>query len=424
MIQNTSITIHRDYLEDYLSLKGCAAVAVFYEERYSFDDPDFDKVLGNREGAEFKLPGRTLLLTRVDKQTQKPATQFTRIWGCRLILNPTRRPISNEQEPVLLWPDHEKPVALKQAQEVFGLLPQIYVRDEVLKAYEGKDEFTVHPESGNVSYGSRWSTSRSYRLGRHHIVIDLKGLYEGTPPYVIRHFNKFSVPKAEAERDRKVNGDCHIGQRSRDLIYTYLQFTESLTLLADRVGLFLEQKDIGGFSKKEIEYHGWWTMETLKQLGYLVSLEITFPEFLGRCMDLFKLLEHLKPGPLKQILKRLGMPKTEFSSLGTLRLLGTLCQLAKIAKDNGEDLIDDFTSIHADWDERVELEELSPLFALNSLRNIEGHITGQDSQIRLEKALEVLGIDSQKTLNGWGYALDRVYDKLAIALSKIDPSVL
>jgi len=201
------------------------------------------------------------------------------------------------------------------------------------------------------------------------------------------------------------------------VIYAYLQLIRALAFLADRMGLFLEQKDIGGFSVEEVNYHGWWTMEALKPLGDVISLEITQSEFLNRCKLLFKLLEHIKPGPLKQILNKMGMPKTEFRDFGSLKLLGTICQLAKIAIDNGDKLVVDFGQIYPKWDKSVILEELSPIFALNGLRIIEVHASEEEAQQCMQKALETFGIEQQGTKTGWGRALDIVYDKLAESLN-------
>ena len=407
------IIIRRDYFEDYLSLKGCAAVAVFYEERYSFDDSDIDEVLRDQKSIKFSLPGRKLILVRVDGKHHDGATQFTRVWGCRLILKPEKRSITEEPDPVLSWPDHDKPIDRDEA----GNIENIYVTDDVLKNYEGRKEFSIHPESGNVFYGDWWGTSYSYRYGRHHIGVELRKLYEGSPPYVIRHFNKFAVPEAEAEKDKANNGDRHIGLRARDIIYAYLELIRALAFLADRMDLFLEQKDIGGFSVEEVNHYGWWTMEALKPLSYVISLEITQSEFLNRSKLLFKLLEHLKPGPLKQTLNKMGLPKTEFRDFGSLRLLGTICQLAKIAINNGDNLVVDFSQIYPKWDKNEILDELSSIFALNGLRTIEVHISEEETQQRMQIALESLGIEQQRTKTGWGRALDIVYDKLADSLN-------
>jgi hypothetical protein len=80
--------IKRDYLEDYLSLKGCAAVAVFYEERYSSDDAAFEGALGSAKFIERSLPGRRLMLRRFDPDKDSEHTQCSEVWGCKLLVKP------------------------------------------------------------------------------------------------------------------------------------------------------------------------------------------------------------------------------------------------------------------------------------------------------------------------------------------------
>jgi len=56
------ISIRRDYFEDYLSLKGCAAVATYFEERYSDLDRRIELLLAGEEAVSFSLPGRRLTM--------------------------------------------------------------------------------------------------------------------------------------------------------------------------------------------------------------------------------------------------------------------------------------------------------------------------------------------------------------------------
>ncbi len=414
-----SIQIRREYLEDYLSLKGCAGVAVYYEGRLSSDDPDFDKALGENKSIELSLPGRKLVLLRVDEKYHMGATQKTRIWGCRLILKPITRPISEEKIPALLWPDHDKPISQKGLGITTSSLEYVYVKDDVLKEYENKEEFSIDPESGTVSHGSWWSVGYAHRYGRHHIAVEIRKLYEGTLPHVVIHFNKYAVSKIEAEKEKEIYGDRHVGQRAKEMIYAYLELIELLSTTAEKAGLLFKQNEIGGFIKKDVEYQGWFEIDAFKPLGNAISVNITEKEFLDRCLELFKLLENLKQASLRNILIKLGMPKEKIKDLKSLRLLGTLCQLATIARDVGLDLMNDFESILPKWDEEKKLDELSTLFALNCFRSLKGHVAGKKYQEKLERALEVFGIDIKDTKKGWGQALDMVYDKIISSFSKM-----
>lgn len=411
-----SVRVRRDYLEDYASLKGCAAAAVYYEERYSQGDPDIANAIEEKDGIELSLPGRRVCMIRVKPEHAHGADQLTRVWGCRLILKPKGRPITDEEDPDLIWPGGRK---LRD----FRTLESIVVRDNVLQEWESKDEFSVSPESGNVNYGGWWGTSRSYRIGRHHISVELAKLYEGTPAYVVQHFHRFAVPEEEFERDIKVYGERHVGQRAAELIDAFFSIVATLVELSERVGEPYNDEALVGISREHVRYHGWWTLEGFKKLGHVIPLDLTRDAFLGRCMDLYQLLERVKPGPLKRLLLMLGLSAEDLKNLGNvgaLRYLATLCQLATIARESGYGLITDFTTIRPLWDKDHKLELTAPVFALQSLRISRGHPLGGDAEKKLDEALKAFGLSQQGLKGGWGPGLDKVYDVLIERLNQVN----
>jgi hypothetical protein len=173
------VEIKRDYLEDYLSLKGCAAVAVFYEERYSSDDPTFEAAITETGFVDSRLPGRQLMLRRVDPIVGNGHTQRSEVWGCKLLLKPEGRPISEEPDPTLDWPG----VGVVTPGNM-PLMEEAYVCDEVLKEYESRDEFTVIPDHGCIGHRSWWGVSYCRRFSRNHIAVEIRKLYaaERHPP--------------------------------------------------------------------------------------------------------------------------------------------------------------------------------------------------------------------------------------------------
>jgi hypothetical protein len=208
------ITIARDYLEDYLSLRNRVAIATYFEERYSSGDTEIEPFLGK----SFKLPGRTLWFYRM---AVDEGNQLSQVWGSALLLAPKCRPISDDEEIELTWPDWEKPI--KGDGRGAGLhMENFYVRDDVLIEYEKRDEFDINPESGSVAYDSWWSVGYCHRYSRNYIVAELRKLYEGAPVYVIKHFNKYAAKREVAENDREIEGSRHIGDRARDLILRIL----------------------------------------------------------------------------------------------------------------------------------------------------------------------------------------------------------
>jgi hypothetical protein len=223
------VTIRRDYLEDYLSLKGCAAVATYWDERYSSDDGEVAALMGER-GAKFEQPGRELWFLPMPPGR---GNQVSQVWGCALLLTPNGQPITDPPESELTWPDRVTPIKGSGIQISFEHFEIAYVRDEVLGEYEKRDEFEITPEAGFVSYDGRWSVSYCSRFGRNHIELELRKLYEGAPFEVIKHFNKFAVKAAAAEKDRDIFGTRHIGIRAKELVQTFLQLTATLSQLSD-----------------------------------------------------------------------------------------------------------------------------------------------------------------------------------------------
>ncbi len=419
MYSAAGVRIVREYLEDYASLRNCAAVAVFFEERFSCRDADVDRVLGTSEGVDAALPGRRLSLRRLEPRDFGGADQLVQIWGCRLILKPTGRPVSEEPDPVLHWPDLPSPITPEQARGS-SLLDRVYVRDEVLTEWEGRDEFSIHPQSGHVSYDGWWGTRDARRHGRHHIALSLCDLYEGIPPYVTKHFHRFAVGKAEAARDLRQYGDRNIGQRAEDVVTSFLNMTEVLAALSHRLDMLLNQEDFSGLTTEHVRYHGWWTLAELQNLGRVVSLSLSQDGFLERCAQLFQLVERLKPGPLKQLLQQLGFGKENFRTLGdnpgALRLLGTICQFSELARETGFGLLSDFDALLALWNRERRVAVMRPLFALLALRDLHSHPRGSNRQTKLTGALRQFDLEAAEMRSGWGLALDHVYDQIAESL--------
>jgi hypothetical protein len=409
------ISIRKDYLEEFLSQKKCSAVATYFDERFSFDDPEVAALIGT-EGNKFEQPGRKLWFMKMNLDF---ANQVSQVWACALLLSPAGSPISKPAEVDLMWPDRSSPITGEGIDASFGVMERAYVRDEVLTEYEQRSEFEISPEQGFVSYDGRWSVSYCDRFGRNHIEIELRKLYEGAPLHVIKHYNTFAVKSSVAEKDRQTNGNRHVGIRAHELVYSFLQLTSTLSDLCDATGLSCSQAEVGQLTTAEIKYRGWWTFSSLKLLGNVIPLNLSFAAFLNRSKEIAKLLEHLRPGPLLNVLIKLGLNKADIKEFKALKLLATLAQLATISKDSGLDLVSDSAQIAPNWQADTKIDALKPLFALLTLRTADAHKTSSSTPIEISKALEVFGIDEAKCQGGWGEALDCIYDAIVSSLTTI-----
>lgn len=410
------LTMRRDYLEDYCSLKGCAAVAVYYEERSSLEDKSFDEVLAGSEGNQFDLPGRLLGMGLLKDKYHAGAPQFARVWGSSLILKPKGRPVSDAVDPALEWPGHPGPMNLQRASKdwLYG-----YVSDAVLTEYEARPEYNLHPESGGVSYGGWWATSRTDRIGREHIQVELKKLYEGCPPAVISHWHRHAVLESLAEKDRAKNGNQNVAQRAKAIAFGYLRLTQALCQLSDWLGAGFTQEEIGSLSTDDVNYRGWWSPEVFGATTGVIRMNATQDQFLARSVILFKVLEQLKPAPLRNLVLKLGVPRDQVKDFGALKLVGTLLQICVLAREHGYDIGKDAAAIAAIWDTKKLLPEMNRIFALNGLRVLAAHAAGAEKDKKLADGAMVFGIDVASTITGWGFAMDAMYDGFAADLNAV-----
>jgi hypothetical protein len=179
---------------------------------------------------------------------------------------PHGQPITRPVELSLRWPDHNGLIT-GNGWGQFEVLDRAFVKDEVLLEYQDRPEFDVHPESGSVGFESRWAFSYCNRYGRNHIAFELRKLYEDTPEEVIKHFHTFAVSEAVADKEIQTHGKRNVGVRAKEFVEAYLDFTETLSDLADALSIVATQEDIGKLDSSEIDYKGWWTFKELKPIG-------------------------------------------------------------------------------------------------------------------------------------------------------------
>ncbi len=208
-------TIARDYLQDYLSLRGMELIQVYYESRRGPQDAAIDALLDEREQLTVKLATR-----EVDIRRRHEGGFFAQVWGARHIAGPGALPVTENplETQGLVWPGIDIPVttAVAQRQRPWD---NVYVRDAVLGAYEGRAGFRVHPETGSVGYGNQWSVGPATRVGRDVIRLEVRKLYEGTRPRVIQHWHDFAIaptPELLAPEARLAR---NVGVRARELAY-------------------------------------------------------------------------------------------------------------------------------------------------------------------------------------------------------------
>jgi hypothetical protein len=409
------VEILREYLEDYLLANECVALATQWEGRYSTGDTAFDSVVGQHEGLSAELKGRHIWLKRVEHSDD--GDQWSDTWCTRLVMKPEN---ALNADQTLEWPDHDGSIKGSGIMGGFEVMEEAYVRDEVLIAYENRSEFDIQPEDGMVGHGTWWSVGYCWRVGRNHIGVELRKLYEGAQFSVIKHYCQYAVKKDSIPSPKNESDKRNIGIRASEIVEAYLALMDTLAAICDAAELPYTAEDIGSLSKSDIAHKGWWTFPLLGRLGNVATLNMTYQEFLARCKYIFAILEGIKAVHLRALLVRLGVPKIEINQAESVKLCAYLCQLATIAKNEGWGLISDAELVIKGWDKDTKFDFYKPFFALNVLRTIDAHGSPSVGDPMAQSAnLEVFGIDPNQFKAAGGLALDRVYDSLIKSLSDV-----
>jgi hypothetical protein len=188
----------------------------------------------------------------------------------------------------------------------------------------------------------------------------LRKLYEGAQFAVVKHYCAFAVKESSISDLKNGTSARNIGVRASDVVHGYLDLVGSIQTVCEEVNLAFTESDIGSFSRAEVKYKGWWTFDTLGRLGNVSPMTMSYAQFLSRCKDLLRLLEGLKPGPLRSLMVALGISKNEANQHQGLKLSAFLCQFAAIAKSEQWNLISDRQLIASRWDKDVRLDLFSP----------------------------------------------------------------
>ena len=120
--------VSRDYLQDYLTLRGMELVQVYYESRRGEHDAAMEMLLGDRDQISRKLRTRELDVRRRDR-----GGYFAQVWGARHVAGPGGLPVTDNplETTGLIWPGSDEPVTMAVAQRKRPW-DVIYVRDTVL----------------------------------------------------------------------------------------------------------------------------------------------------------------------------------------------------------------------------------------------------------------------------------------------------
>lgn len=280
------VTVEREYLQDYSTIRGRALVQVYYVQRAGPPTEEITSLLGDKEVVELRLPGRLVDLRLVDWGGTTLA--LAQVWGVRPLLEPGNAPVSAGRDDfgTLAWPGIAEAVTEESAMNI-SLLQPAYVRDDVLEIYEGWPEYSIHPESGSVSYGNQWGVSYTRRVGRDLIEVEIKKLYEGNHADTVRHWHHHAVqPPVDISRLR---GEANVGTRARRAVYGLANLGRVLAGLYEGVlGQQVPSTGLVGLDIGDMDYRGWWTIEGVEPITRHIPLKLNEGAFLSRCSGLYR----------------------------------------------------------------------------------------------------------------------------------------
>ena len=415
------VTIDREYLQDYATLRNQALVHVFYVMNTDDLVPEDIKALSGKDIKEFKLSGR-LIDIRIDHRF---STQLTaQVWGVRLLYLPEHSPITEGRWDYgsLTWPGIDSPVTKEQSRKLG--LTYVYVNDDVLQHYEEHpDRYSIHPESGSVSYGGQWSVSYCQRISRNLIQLEIKKLYEGCPPDVIYHWHKYAVDPP-AGIPAKLMQEPNVASRSKRIVYSFVGLGNGLAKIAKK---FTGSEDLTseafvGLSRDRLDYHGWWTDNNVIPISGHIRKDIGEDLFLERCKSLNALVvEGIKEAKIRWLLIKIGINPKKIEKFRGLKLLDTLIQYFIICQETGLNIFEAQKELEGRWLEKISKlksgEHLNTpidiLFLLYDMRIASAH-RGRD----MDKLLNRLGTDKASVSAGMGELLDSFYDYVAEALEE------
>ncbi|EWS53693.1 hypothetical protein X551_03504 [Methylibium sp. T29] len=164
-----------------------------------------------------------------------------------------------------------------------------------------------------------------------------------------------------------------------------------------------------------MEANGWHRYTQLSRLARVAPLDMTQAAFLSRCKSLHELWQRVPNGILRSMLRSAGCPAKDVKDLASGKLLQALLNIVE-SLDAQQESIEAFSSEDAreDWNRRNE--RLAALFLNNDLRVAEAH----DAVGEALQTLQAMGFDTASLNQGYGRALDFVFDAVIDAFAAIN----
>lgn len=410
-------TMRNDYLRKYLWLTGCYGVRVFFYEAYIADSIEVRSLLASEKYYN-KTLGNGWCELDIREHDGRILLQ---IWASVVAITPE---LCEEQDVYsLVWPGDTEPMKRERVSS-FMQTEYAYVDDGFLERYEKDSMFNAVPYKkydrffSCPSYKGQWSFHDCQRIGRNLLKISLYELYKHVPEQEIYHAHQYAITPAEALKvDQE---EENIVFKTERLLLQLITLGENLSVLIQAAsGASLHSSQFIEFNRESYRDEGFGDFPIFQKLLQAAPLKMYEQDFLSRCKTLNEIIGKLKTGSLRKVLSAMGANKGEIDKLQGLKLLQGLLNMVDGLNEQGEDasVLPNAASF-VDWQQTNP--KLAPLFINNDLRNAEAH----EAVGKSLDALERLGFDTSSVNDGYGRALDFLFDGVIEAISTINVGIL
>ena len=397
--RNVSWRMSNEYLRKYLWMRGAVGVRCFYYAAIVPDTPELRGVMDSAPGALIRPPGDWC---EVDIR-EDDAGLHVQVWAtvaavsCELC--------AEQSAEGLEWPGLEGPMThLRANAQLHG--GTVYLEDRFLERYERSSFYGTTPNrrgDTNPSYRGQWSFTDCERVGRSLIRVPIRELYKPKPDREIVHAHRFVVdPGRLAGIDL---GEEHIVAKTQRLLAQLLDLGDNLGSFGVAVGVAREPAELTGFSRAELDSNGWRSYSQLSRLAQVAPLDMSQRAFLSRCKSLHELWQRIPNGFLRLLLLKAGCPQEKIQGLGSLKLLQGMLNIVE-QLDAHQETVTAFANREEPDGWARDNERMAPLFLNNDLRIADAH----DAVGKALRALQSLGFDTAGVAQGYGRALDFLFD--------------
>ncbi len=410
--RNVIWLMSNEYLRKYLWMRGAVGVRSFYYSAVLPDTPELVALMADKEYIDLKAEGNWCDgdIRRDERGLLLQVWATVAAVSCEQCLEQTAEGLE--------WPGLDGPMTHARANaQLHG--GSIYLDDRFLERYEQSSFYESMPDrygDTSPSYRGQWAFSDCVRVGRNLIRVPIRELYKPKPDREIVHAHRWVVDEGRVAGTGLA--EEHVVAKTKRLLDQILDLGDRLSKLGEAAGIPREATELVGFSRAEIEANWWTTYPQLCRLAQVAPLSMTQQAFLARCKSLHEVWQRVPDGFMRQLLRKAGCPAEKVKELGSLKLLQGLLNIVEHLNTQQESVEAFVRDAEPEtWPEKND--RMAPLFLTNDLRIADAH----ESFGRALVTLQALGFDTGTVNQGYGRALDFVFDGVIGAFVAVNGSI-